>query len=212
MRKKHLFQNGQTILLREIWHDRVWSARPEIVVQDKPELMAFYIPSGTLWKQPTAADGSRALAQTRYRADWLLKEVEWTGMGRLRMTIPGSYYSVLIFRNTDGSVRQWYINLEDPLRRMETGFDYIDQMLDITAVPNFATWQWKDADEVEEAIGLGIITSEKAAGMRVEGEKVINWLQSGKSPFNGWEKWRPNPTWEVPVLPAGWDTISALEG
>jgi hypothetical protein len=30
---------------------------------------------------------------------------------------------------------------------------------------------------------------------------------SGKSIFNSWEKWRPDPAWKVPVLPEGWDVL-----
>ena len=93
------------------------------------------------------------------------------------------------------------------MRRTDAGFDYIDQMLDITAVPDLSSWQWKDADEVEDAVALGIISAGKAAELRVEGEKVINWLQSGKSPFSSWENWRPDPTWAIPVLPKGWDEV-----
>jgi len=32
-------------------------------------------------------------------------------------------------------------------------------------------------------------------------------LQSGKSVFNGWEKWRPDPAWTVSVLEDGWDVV-----
>jgi hypothetical protein len=171
--------------------------------------MAFYIPPGSIWKQPRALDDTPVRVENRRWSEWRLKDMEWLGSGRLRMTVPGAHYSVLIFRNiADGSVRQWYINLEDPLRRTPFGFDYIDQLLDITAVPDLTSWQWKDKDEFEAAVRFGLITSARADVLRSEGEKAIAWLQSGKSPFNGWEKWRPDPSWGIPVLPEGWDSVS----
>ncbi len=101
----------------------------------------------------------------------------------------------------------WYINLEEPLRRTAMGFEYLDQFLDVIVKPDLSGWRWKDEDELEEAIALGLISRGKASAMRVEGEKVAVWIQSGKSPFNGWEKWRPDPSWKAPVLPDGWDKI-----
>ena len=210
MREQPHFKPGQTILLREIWQNRVWSARPGIVVQDTPELMVFYIPAGTgtNWKRAVALDGTPATIENRLWSGWLLEDVELLGFDLLRMTIPGANYSVLIFWNTeDGAQQRWYINLEKPLQRTALGFDYIDQLLDIIATPDLTSWHWEDEDELKQAISLGFISSARADSLRSEGEKVIAWLQSGKSPFNGWEKWRSDPSWAVPVLPKGWDTI-----
>ncbi|MDP2920648.1 MAG: hypothetical protein Q8O43_10590 [Dehalococcoidia bacterium] len=66
---------------------------------------------------------------------------------------------------------------------------------------------WKDEDEFEEAIALGLISPAKARELRAEGERVVRLLQSGKSIFSGWENWRPDPRWQVPVLPEGWDIL-----
>jgi predicted RNA-binding protein associated with RNAse of E/G family len=97
--------------------------------------------------------------------------------------------------------------LEDPLHCTALGFDFLDQFLDIIVKPDLSGWHWKDEDELAEAVELGLISKERAAAMRAEGEKVALWIQSGKSPFNGWEKWRPDPAWKAPVLPEGWDKI-----
>jgi predicted RNA-binding protein associated with RNAse of E/G family len=208
MRKQSYFQPGQTIVLREILQKRVRSAQPQIVVQDETDLLVLYIPVGTRWKLPFALNGGRAGPSSRLKAEWILKDVEWHGLNRLMMTIPGADYSVEIFRNAaDGSLRGWYINLEDPLRRSTLGFDWLDQMLDIIVSPDLSTWYWKDEDEFEEAIRLGVLSPARASTLRNEGEKAVAWLQSGKSPFNGWEKWCPDSSWQIPVLPDGWDVI-----
>jgi predicted RNA-binding protein associated with RNAse of E/G family len=202
------FRPGQTIVIREIWQDKLWSLRPEIVVRDTPDLLSLYMPPGTVWKQPKAPDGQRATVVHRARSEWMLKTVPWQDYYRLRLTIPGADYSVLIFWDPpDMKQHSWYVNLEDPLHRTALGFDFLDQFLDIIIKPDLSAWHWKDEDELAEAVALGAVSKERAAAMRAEGEKVVAWLQSGKSPFNGWEKWRPDPSWVTPVLPAGWDVI-----
>jgi hypothetical protein len=203
-----VFNPGQTIVLREIWRGKLWSARPEIVVQDKPELLALYVPPGTIWNRPQALDGKRVTAVNRAHSEWKLHEEAWTGSFRLRMTIPGADYSVLIFWDAPYTGRySWYINLEDPLRRTAGGFEYMDQILDIIVSSDLSSWHWKDKDEFQEAVFLGMISTEKADTMRREGKKVVEWLQSGKSPFNSWENWVPERLWGIPVLPLGWETI-----
>jgi uncharacterized protein len=101
----------------------------------------------------------------------------------------------------------WYINLEDSLRRTDMGYEFTDQWLDVIVKPDLSAWQWKDEDELAEAVTLGIVTKEKAAFLYQEGERVANWILSGKSPFNGWENWNPDPSWKVPVLPEDWDVL-----
>jgi predicted RNA-binding protein associated with RNAse of E/G family len=208
MREQCHFQSGQSIILREIWKNRIWSARPAIVVQDEPELMAFYIPNGTICKEPKTLAGNRVTVESRVRSEWILEDEEWSEPGRLKLIIPDTSYSVLIFWNAEGgSQRLWYINLEDPIQRTSHGYDYIDQLLDIIATPDLSEWHWKDEDELEEAVITGLITPGKAATMRVISEQVVNWLQSGQSPFNGWENWQPDSSWQIPILPDGWDTV-----
>lgn len=184
-------------------HGKIWQARPAIVVRDTPELMVFFVPAGTIWKTP--AETIRP-AQ-RIHKTWSFTTKVWGFGGILRLAIPGAFYSVLLLRNADGSLYEWYINLEQPLRHTELGFDYEDDILDIGIKPDLSSWRWKDEDELEEAITLGVVSKGKAAALYAEGERVAKWIQSGKSPFNGWEKWRPDPAWKVPVLPDSWDKV-----
>jgi hypothetical protein len=180
-----------------------------IVVQDTANLLALFLCPYTPWKQRITLDGKPISARTRLDGSWRLQDTNWHGStGSLRLTIPGASYSVVIFWN-DGykSQNAWYINLEDPLRRTARGFDYMDQILDIVVEPDLKTWRWKDEDELEEAIALGLISQERARSMRVEGENVVRILQSGKSIFSGWENWRPDPSWPVPTLPEDWDSV-----
>jgi hypothetical protein len=142
MDKPSSFRPGQTIVLREIWRGRIWSARPVIVVQDTPELMAFFMPAA--FKYPTTSEGKRVKAKNRLHSDWVLSDGQ-TPYYSLRLTIPGAGYSVLLFWDMpDIKHHSFYINLEEPLTRTALGFDYLDQWLDVIVKPDLSAWHWKD--------------------------------------------------------------------
>ena len=106
----------------------------------------------------------------------------------------GTHHSLWYFE--DG----WYVNLEEPWRASSVGWDTRDLALDIV-VERDGSWRWKDEDHLAAAVERGWITPEKASAVRAEGERVL-----AAWPFpTGWEDWRPDPRWEVPHLPAGWD-------
>jgi predicted RNA-binding protein associated with RNAse of E/G family len=202
------FSKGQTTVLREVLNGRIWSAKPGIIVQDTPQMLAVYSPPGTMVKQPRTLDGKRVKADNRLRSEWVLLDIPWSNYHLLRMTIPGADYSVLAFWDEpDMKFHDWYINLEDPLHRIAAGFEYLDQWLDVIVAPDLSGWHWKDEDEFAEAVSLKLISQEKARAMRLEGERVADWIQSGKSPFNIWQNWRPDPSWKAPELPEGWDKL-----
>jgi hypothetical protein len=204
MPNQMFFRPGQTVVLRQMWQGRIWEARPEIVVQDTPELLVFYMPPHT-----TLKDTKAKLHQPTggFLKSWQLTDVEWIFGGKLRLSIPGHKYSVILLKNSDSTLYQWYINLEEPLKRSRLGFDYEDLILDIILSPDLSGWRWEDEDELEEAVGAGLISREQAAHVYAEGKRVIASLQSGKSIFNGWENWQPDPSWPVPTLPEDWNVL-----
>ena len=103
----------------------------------------------------------------------------------------------------------WYVNLEAPFHRTTIGFDSEDYMLDIVIDPDLQHWRWKDEDEFQEAITLGIYSTEKAQTIRAEGEAVIRQMEAGRTPFcDGWEHWLPPAEWTIPEFPTGWDKIN----
>ncbi len=208
MAKDNRFQTGRTILLRGIQQGRVRYAQPRIVIQDEPDLVVLYTRTGFWWKMPIALDGGRSGPETILTGNWVLQDNQWQNLNRLTMKTPDSLYSVEIFYNAvDYSVRCWYINMEEPFRRTTLGFDCLDLILDIVASPDLTAWRWKDADELDEGVRLGVVSSDKADELREEGEKAIRWLQSGKSPFNEWIHWKPDPSCPIPVLPEGWNIL-----
>jgi uncharacterized protein len=202
------FLPGQTVLLREVVRGRVWSAKPNIVVEDSPDLVALYAPPGTMIKHPVTPEGKRVKADNRLRGEWQLIDREWNTSHILRLALLDQHYSVLFFWDEpDFKLHDYYINLEDPLCRVGNGFKCLDQWLDVIVAPDLKSWRWKDEDEFAEAVLLKLISPEKARELRLAGEQAAAWIQSGKSPFNKWVDWRPDPSWKVPVLPEGWDKV-----
>jgi predicted RNA-binding protein associated with RNAse of E/G family len=201
------FEPGRAIVIRELWQGKIWSARPAIVVQDTPELIGCYILPGSLWKMPRSAKGERVRPADRPCEGWRLYDATWLDISLLRLSIPGQRYSVLIFRDEQGLLTRWYINLEEPLERTPLGFDFYDRILDVILTPDLSSWHWEDEDELEEAVAAGLISPEKAYTLYTDGQTVVELLQSGRSVFNHWAKWQPDPSWTVPVLPEGWDKL-----
>src|SRR5205814_261751 len=99
-------------------------------------------------------------------------------------------------------------NLQAPLQPTSFGFDTTDYLLDVLVPPDRSTWTWKDEDELEEAVALGLFSPEDVREFRAEGERAAGAIIERKPPFDEpWEEWRPDPTWPAPELPDGWDRL-----
>jgi uncharacterized protein len=193
------FETGEVVALREVWRGRVWKARPWIVVHDRPDQLALYIPKGSPTKIPPGSGIPRD--------EWELEDGVWE-RPTLRLTTPGTPHSVLVWwenRRFEG----WYVNLERPLERTAIGFDYLDLELDIYVRPD-RSWEVLDEDEFEEAQRLGVIAPEEAAAVRAEAARAVRTIEAWDPPFcAGWERWRPDPEWAARALPAGWEVVAA---
>jgi uncharacterized protein len=186
------------VAVRELWKGRIWKARPWIVVHDQPDQLALFIPDGAPTKIPP---GSGIPCE-----EWSLEDGTFAH-DALRLTAPGEAHSVLLFWK-DGSFEGWYVNLERPLVRSPVGFDYLDRELDIHVRPD-RSWALLDEDEFEEAKRLGVISAEEATEVLAEARRVIAGIEAWVSPFcDGWENWRPDPAWQVPDLPTGWEVVT----
>ena len=198
------FHPGDHILLREVWRGRVWTARPNIVVEDSSDIIAHYIPRGSRGKRPLHAEG---MPKRIPAGDWTLGDEHWTNDG-LRISLPGERFSILPIHDEQRRLRFWYLNIETPLRRTGLGFDYMDQTLDIIVSPDLSKWRWKDEGELARAVDLGLFTSLEANDIRSAGEHALTLFLARRPPFDrDWDQWRPPADWTVPALPDGWDVV-----
>ena len=197
------FAAGAPVALREVWNGSVWTARPAIVVEDRPEQVILYIPAGTRWFAPVH-EGRRLKLQ---RPNYELAELRNDYRPVLSFAWPETHAAVLLPFRPDWSPVHWYVNLEDPLRRSEIGFDTLDHKLDVILELD-GSWRWKDEDEFTEAIRLGLIDAAQEPVLRTAAEDAVRRITEREPPFDReWGSWRPDPSWPVPELPEGWDRV-----
>jgi predicted RNA-binding protein associated with RNAse of E/G family len=174
------------------------------VVEDRPEQRMLFIPARATWKVAAGPDGRELRL---YGDEWTLAN-RASSMAVLSFSWPDRAYAVMAMWDEPWRFLHWYINLETSLRRTPIGFDLVDHCLDVVVSADRSSWRWKDEDELEEAVALGIFTQEEALTFRSDGERAVRHLLTGEPPFDhDWTGWRPDPAWPVPVLPQRWDEI-----
>lgn len=189
------FNPGERVEMREVWRGKTWELRPAIVVHDDVDLIALLTPPGEPAQTPLRADGTRMRLP---KEEWTLGPVLTYEEPVLGLHVPGTDHSVLLVWEADWSPRDWYINLESDLLRTNEGFECDDRVLDVVVAPDMSTWLWKDEDELEEAVEIGLFTQEQAAEFRAEGKRALEWLLSRRPPYDrDWLAWRPPPEWGV---------------
>jgi predicted RNA-binding protein associated with RNAse of E/G family len=201
------WRRGDVVVLREVWHGRIWAARPLFVVHDRPDERSFYGFPGSRWMGPVDDQGQLMRLPV---AQWHLAEHPWEeDDGILSFAWPDVPYAVLGYWK-QGHFAGWYVNLQDPLRRTAVGFDTRDHVLDVLVPTDGSGWRWKDEDELAEAVRLGLYSAEEAARFRDAGEAAVRRILEGEPPFDReWGGWRPDPAWGPLGLPPGWDEVGS---
>jgi predicted RNA-binding protein associated with RNAse of E/G family len=193
---------GELVVLRYLtMHESLpgmsWPCR---VVEDRNDLVALYVPAGTVFKAWGTLAGTRRLVDTRWRRDML------------RLMFPGRGYSIWLTWEPGAGRRfsGYYVNMEEPFRRTSIGFDTNDHMLDVVVTPDL-TWAWKDEEVMADRVRRGVYSPAFAAAVRAEAEQVIAVIEANGPPFcDGWDRWTPDPRWAIPELPANWDTAPVV--
>jgi uncharacterized protein len=195
-----MWSSGETALLRFVRYGKVRWAVPHVVVEDSPELVALYLPVGAPAKAPVW-DGRPIRGQVD--REWPMRDHVWHTSSELRLIRWDSAHCIeLLWDPETWNFKGWYVNIQEPVRRSQLGFDTDDLVLDVW-VEDDGTWRWKDEDELEEAVRLGRFNRTQAAAIRAEGERVV-----AEQPWpTGWEDWRPDPEWPLPQLPETWNVV-----
>ena len=187
-----------------MWRGRIWSARPMNVVQDHDVQRILYTPNGI--RMVVASKGGNELRLPN--AEWDLLERTWVKGPVLSFSWPSIGHAILLFFHPDWTAWTWYVNVEAPLRPTQLGFDTEDRLLDVVVTPDGSRWEWKDRNELEEAVRRGLFTPAQAAEFRAEAERGLHRLLDREPPFDrDWTTWRPDPAWPAPDLPTGWDAV-----
>jgi hypothetical protein len=188
---------GRQIVRREIWRGLPWIAVVAVVVADTDDLLASYIPSRSPFAFPPSADG---------RPHPWLGRTHWEGNGVLMLQRPGEAYAVWHFwQGAERAFNGWYLNLQEPFRRSAIGYDTQDLELDVW-VPLEGDWQFKDEELLEVRVSDGRYTPEKAERIRALGGEIGAMLDRGERWWDdAWAAFTPDPTWDVPSFPEGWE-------
>jgi hypothetical protein len=195
------FPPGEGIALREVWQDRVFEARPTIVVKDEADQTMLLLPAGVRCGVPVDDEGRELRIPDRA---WHLEVRSRGPQPILSFAWPELPYSVLLW--TSHGRRVWYVNLQDPLTRTSVGFDTVDHALDVLIELDGSGWSWKDEDELQLAVARGLFSEHEAAEFRRWGEVATEHVLAPSPPFDrDWTAWQPDPSWQLPELPDGWD-------
>ena len=195
---------GECVVRREFLHGHAWIGFTTYVVCDQPDLLAVYLPSGSelafpdwpfdQWEHPWRTAG----------------HTHWSGHGKLMLHRPGDAYSVdLFWRGEQREFTGWYVNLQDPVRRHDGGFDTLDHELDYLVAPD-GTWIEKDGELFEQRVRERRYDAVVAASVRSVGASVREMLTRGEQWWDpSWAQWHPPESWSATTLPAGWDAVTA---
>lgn len=132
---------------------------------------------------------------------------QWQGPGILRIAPPRVPWSVWLFWDEPWVFGGWYVNLEAENHRDGRHLFTSDRVLDVW-VPQDGAAALKDEDELEAAVEEGVFTADQAEAFRGHAQAALATFAAGGFPFDEpWQDWRPDPAWEIPVLPVEgtWD-------
>lgn len=198
---------GDQVAIRYIWYGRISHARPVTVVRDSDDLIALYLAPGSVCKSCNPPGERVSYNDILLERHWTLGDNEWLWSRVLMLARPREWCSIWGFWGEDGGdPKAWYVNLEEPMRRSQAGFDTRDLQLDLVVMPDL-TWAWKDEAEFAEMRGLALISDDEAITVRAEGERVIRMVEEGEPWWLSWKDWAPDPSWPIPTLPDGWDEV-----
>ena len=185
---------------------RIRAGMPAIMVEDRRERVLLYMPHGTRWfgaPEPAAGRTERVRAMARGETVVTGRLVPWRNH-LLRVLLPGQPFSVWLLWSPEWEFISYYVNLETPFARSAAGFDSCDHVLDVCVRPD-RTWYYKDLDELDVCVEVGLMSGALADRVRRDAEEAIALIEAWQAPFDaGLEEWRPDPAWPLPALPPGW--------
>ena len=207
------WQPGTQVLQQDMWGEQLLTARPVTVVEDRESCLVLYTHPQAPYR--SAATRNRLSLPVKERIDLWDRPVQTPLEERVSgpyhvvtITPPASWHSVWVFWNLEWRIHRWFVNFQSPIRRTSRGIVVRDHILDIRVEPDLS-WSWKDRDEFDELVRRGWFTDEEHASILAEAEKMARIVTEKGPPFSdGWEGWRPDFSWPVPIIPDNWDVLN----
>lgn len=189
-----MWSRGEVVALRDVWFGVVWRAVAGVVVEDVPGRSVFWVPEGAASAYPVDREGREIrLARPDFE-----RGLRRTAAPCVVLCEEGAPWTLWHFFD-GGRFDRWYVNFERYLGRSALAYDSVDHKLDLIARPD-GSLVWKDEDELEEAGRLGLVDVDE---IRRDAERTV-----ADPPWpTGWEEFSPDPSWDVPGLPEGWERV-----
>jgi protein associated with RNAse G/E len=206
-----MWEPGDVISWRGIYRERIWHVQPTILVRDSPAETVLTLLPGTECIAEESYPKGKKNGQRRWYFvdhDWKLAKYTWKTNRLLLIFEPQKYYSIILFWNHQSNdFLCYYVNFQLPFKRNLSAVDTLDLDLDLIINPDLS-YEWKDIEDYQNAIALGIILPEWSRGIESGTDEIMEILERRQYPFDGsWLDWKPDPAWQPPTLPQNWDKI-----
>lgn len=214
-----LFQPGTTVVRRDVYVGRVWTAMPQRVIEDSGHVLTLaswpgiesLAPTTWITSTRTGDDTTRKQGLADLAAGtWTLGHHRWKNTEVLSHFLAGEWFSVHCFQDaaTHEPLR-WYVNFEHPYHRLPGfGIDTLDLCLDLVITPDLTGHHWKDTEEYAQLRRLGVVNDYADRQIEQARGRAIAMLDDRAGPFAaGWPTWAPEPAWPLPTLPPGADEV-----
>lgn len=185
------FQPGERVAIREVLENKIWTSRPVTVVHDSADQFVSYLEPGTMIDYPVDVEHGRRTFEMWMSGRWELAGREFRAPGMLRIAPSGQPFEVFAPWTRDQGVHSWYVNFQKPLTRTSSGFDTMDETLDLEVTADLSSWKRKDEDELDLATEMGFYSDDDARRIRSACEVVEATLRKGEAPWDvNWRVWR----------------------
>ena len=200
------FSSGESITLRDVYAGRIKAAVSFITIEHTDERFVGWLPAGGEFALPLDSEGRPVKDVMRAHELAVLKWAMPDSPGQLVVAEADSGFTVILrYFGEEWTMPEWYINLQEPLRRTDIGFDSTDYVLDLLVSSDGVRWRWKDEEEFEAAVQQGFVTPDRAAAIRADGSRARELAGAGAAPFDAeFLGFRPDPAWLPPRLNPRW--------
>jgi hypothetical protein len=205
------FAQGATVVRRDVFRDRVWSATPFRAIRDTGSELLLACWPGVEMLAPTTwtawlrsgEDAVRKQAISNLAAGrWDLETWPWRDTTLLVRYELAAYFSVSRFFDSDEHCGGWYVDFICPYVRTSIGIDTFDLLVDLVVEADLSGYRWKDEDEYAQGRRLGLIDDTLHASVDSARQLVVALIESRSGPFSDDQSmWRRDPCWPMPALP-----------
>ena len=198
---------AEVVNLRWMHEGHVESAHPVYLLADTAETITTFEPGGSIAMHSSRPKGGprgrNLLPGTPHTG---FEPGTWTGEGVLRVHRSGQPWSTWRWLSAGRTWSEyWYVNLEEPWLRTQSGFDTEDWILDVLIAGDLS-WRYKDEDELAWATASGRFDEGMIERIWSAAHESIAVLEAREWPFGAdWDAWLPPERRSVPALQSGWD-------